>query len=151
MKKLVAMTLLSGLVASPFALAAGSFDDAEKAIKAGLDYNMTHFRSIEVDDDRDMEIEGWLDDGMYVELDLDHNATIEKEKRRKHDGEIWGLSADDVRAYLEAAHNNGMATIDELEVKANGHVEVEGEDQNGQDLDIRFRVGDRTPVKVDRN
>src|SRR5690554_6312168 len=132
MKKIIVTALLSSLAISPLAMAAGSFEDADRAIKAGLDYGITHFRSIELDDDDDMEVEGWIENGWYVEIDLDRNASIEKENRQNRGGERWGISAEDVRAYLGVARQNGMAMLEEIEVKSDGYVEVEGDDERGR-------------------
>ncbi|MFB2706627.1 MULTISPECIES: hypothetical protein [Marinobacter] len=151
MKAIIATVLMTGLATSPYALAVGSFDDADRAIQAGLDYGITQFRSIELDDDKDMEVEGWLDDGWYVEIDLDRNASLEKEKRQKRGGEPWGISAEDLRAYLDVARQNGMTMLEEIEVKSDGYVEVEGDDERGRELEIKFRLGEMNPIDIDRD
>ena len=151
MKKLIAMTLVGGLVAAPLALAKGSFEDAERALQAANDYGISRFHSIEFDDDDHdpIEVEGWLDSDWFVELDMSTDGTIAREQRRQTRGEPAGLTADEVRGYLQAAREQGMQHVEEINVNSRGDVEVEGEDQNGRDLEVEFRGGDLTPVKVD--
>lgn len=151
MKKLITTALLSTLAISPLAMASGTFDEAEKALTAGSDYGITHFRSVELDDDNEMEVEGWIEDGWYVEIDFDRNGNIEKEKRQKRGGQPWGISADDLRGYLDVARENGMTMLDEIEVTSDGYVEVEGDEDRGRELEIDFRIGDLSPVKIDRD
>ena len=71
--------------------------------------------------------------------------------RRKAKGEIYGVSADDVRSYLKAAQQQGMATIEELKVNRNGDIEVEGDDENGAELELKFRIGSLEPLKIERD
>jgi len=151
MKKLIAMALAGGLVAAPLALAKGSFEDAERVLEAASDYGITRFHSIELDDygPRPFEVEGWLDDGWFVELYMSTEGAIGPEKRRKHGAEAAGLTADEVRGYLQAARDQGMQQVEEINVNSHGEVEVEGKDPNGRDLEVDFRAGDFSPMKVD--
>ncbi|MBY6033240.1 hypothetical protein KUV59_08680 [Marinobacter daepoensis] len=153
MKKILTVTLISSLVAAPFAMAKGSFDDAERMLKAGTDYGITHFQSIEFDDDRadDIEIEGWMGKDWFVELDLNGSGDIDREQRRKPKGEVYGLSADDVRDYLDAAQQQGIQTFEELKVKRSGQIQVEGDDENGRELEVDFRAGSFEPVRVKKD
>ena len=153
MKKTLTIVLISGLIAAPAAFAKGSFEDAERMLQVGSDYGITNFQSIEFDDDRadDIEIEGWMGQDWFVELDLSGNGDIEREQRRKAKGEIYGVSADDVRSYLKAAQQQGMATIEELKVNRNGDIEVEGDDENGAELELKFRIGSLEPLKIERD
>ena len=153
MKKTLTIVLISGLVAAPAAFARGSFEDAERMLQVGSDYGITHFQSIEFDDDRadDIEIEGWMGQDWFVELDLNGNGEIDREQRRKAKGELYGVSADDVRSYLKAAQQQGMATIEELKVNRNGDIEVEGDDENGAELELNFRIGSLEPLKIERD
>lgn len=77
MKKMIALTLAGTLAASPLAFAKGSLDDAETVLNAGSDYGITQFTNLEFDDDRDdpFEVEGWVDNEWYVELELSTDGT----------------------------------------------------------------------------
>lgn len=153
MKKILTLTLIGSLVSAPFAMAKGSVDDAERMLKAGTDYGITHFQSIEFDDDHadDIEIEGWMGQDWFVELDLNGNGDIDREQRRKPKGGVYGLSADDVRDYLDAARQQGIQTFEELKVKRNGQIQVEGDDENGRELEVDFRAGSLEPVRVKKD
>ncbi len=153
MKKMIALTLAGTLAASPLAFAKGSLDDAETVLNAGSDYGITQFTNLEFDDDRDdpFEIEGWVDNEWYVELELSADGAIEREKRRKRQGQPSGLSADEIRSYLDAASSEGLHYIEELEVRSGGRVEIEGEDSNGRELEVEFRNSSLSPFKVERD
>lgn len=153
MKMIVATTLAGALLAAPLAHASGSIDEARQAVDIGADYGITHVRSIELEDDDDdrMEIEGWVDNDWSVELDVNGDGSIRKEERRKHSDGPWGLSAADVRNYIDASTEAGMTRIEEIKVNASGYVEVEGYADNGQELEVDFRSGSVEPVKVERD
>jgi len=61
------------------------------------------------------------------------------------------LTAEEVRNYLKAAQAEGMDRLEELKVSSRGYIEVEGNDPSGQELEIDFRVGDLTPVRIERD
>ncbi len=86
-----------------------------------------------------------------MELDLNGNGDIEREQRRQPRGESYGLTASEVQDYLDAARQQGMAHIEELKIKRNGDIEVEGNDDNGRELEVDFRTGSLDPVKVERD
>ncbi|MDX1551134.1 MAG: hypothetical protein ABJM11_10160 [Marinobacter sp.] len=155
MKTIIALTLAGSMISAPAAMAKGSFQDAERILQAGSDYGITQFRSIEFDEDDDdyddIELEGWVDSDWYVELDMKDDGSVGREQRRKHDGEVYGLSADDVRDYLKAAQAEGMDKLEEFKVSSSGNIEVEGDDSSGREVEVDFRLGDLTPVKVQRD
>ena len=153
MKKTLTIALISGLVAAPAAFAKGSFDDADRMLQVGNNYGISHFQSIEFDDDHDneIELEGWMGQDWFVELDLNGNGDIEREQRRKPKGNSYGLTAQEIQVFLDAARGQGMETIEELKIKRNGDIEVEGNDDNGRELEVDFRTGSLEPVKVERD
>ena len=152
MKTLLTMTLIGSLAAAPVALAQTRVDSVDAIISAGTDYGISQFRSIEFDDDGfdDIEVEGWMND-WYVELDLNSDGSIRKEERRKYQREPYGLSAQDVRNYLQAAGDEGMHTVEEIKIDRRGEVEIEGDDQSGRELEMEFRNGDLQPVRIKRD
>ncbi|WP_100638326.1 hypothetical protein [Marinobacter salexigens] len=155
MKTLIASALAASLVGAPLAFASGTIDDAKRAIQIGSDYGISHFSSIELEDDRDddgsMEIEGWVDGEWYVELDVNSDGSIRKEERRKRTDGPWGLSAAEASDYIDASVNQGMSRIEEINSNARGDIEVEGDNADGQELEIDFRTGSLEPTKVDRD
>lgn len=155
MKTLIASALAASLVTAPLAFASGTIDDAKRAIQIGSDYGISHFHSIELEDDRDddgsMEIEGWVDGEWYVELDVNSDGTIRKEQRRKRADGPWGLSAAEAADYIDASVKQGMSRIEEIKIDARGDIEVEGDNADGQELEIDYRTGSMEPTKVDRD
>lgn len=151
MKTIIALALTGGMISAPAAMAMGSFEDAERILKAGSDYGITQFRSLELEyeDYDEIELEGWVDNNWYVELDMSDDGSINREQRRKHDGEPSGLTADEVRDYLKAAKAEGLDSLEELKVSSRGYIEVEGNDSSGRELEVDFRIGDLTPVRIE--
>lgn len=152
MKKSIVLIFAGSLVAAPLAMARGSVDDAETALQAGTDYGISRFSSIEFDDDEQepVELEGWVDDEWYVELDMALDGSIEREQRRKHRGEPKGVSADEIRNYLTASREQGLQLVEEIDIRSGGTVEIEGEDQDGLEIELVFRNGNTGPVRVER-
>jgi len=143
-----------GALAAPLVFAKGSFDDAERMLQVGTDYGITHFQSIEFDDDYDdddVEIEGWIGQEWFVEFDLNLNGDIEREQRQTVTGDIYGLTADEVRSYLNAARQNGMERIEEFNVDRRGRIEIDGEDDRGRDLELDFGTDSTEPTRIDRD
>lgn len=155
MKTILASAIVVGLVTAPLANASGSMDDVKLATQSGADYGLTHFQSIEFDDDHDdndhIEIEGWLDENWYVELDMDSDGTITREDRQKRGSGPRGLTADETLSYAQASAQEGMTRFDEIDVDDSGRIEIEGDDSNGRELEIDFRTGNMQPVKVERD
>jgi len=136
-------TLVASLATASLAQAAGTVDEAKRAIQFGTDYGITHFHSIEIDDDFGItdsrfELEGWVDAEWFVELDMNADGSIQKEQRRKRTDGPWGLSAEQALNYINASVNEGMQQIEEISIDARGNVEVEGHNAKGQKLDIDY-------------
>ncbi|WP_417513098.1 hypothetical protein [Marinobacter sp.] len=155
MKTLIATALAASLVAAPQAFASGTIDDAKRAIQIGSDYGISHFHSIELEDDRNddgsMEIEGWVDKDWYVEIDVNNDGSIRKEQRRKRADGPWGLSATQAADYIDASVQQGMSRIEEIKINTKGDIEVEGDNADGQELEIDYRSGSMEPIRVDRD
>jgi hypothetical protein len=153
MKTIVALALAGSMISAPAAMAMGSFEDAERILEAGSDYGITQFRSLEFEYEGydDIELEGWVDNDWYVELDMNDEGSIAREQRRKHGGEPSGLTADEVRNYLKATQAEGMDRLEELKVHSRGYIEVEGAAPSGRELEIDFRVGELKPVRIEQD
>lgn len=156
MKTILASAIAIGLATAPLAYASGTLDDVRLAVQSGSDFGLTHFQNIEFDDDQEgdndfIEIEGWLDNNWYVELDMARDGTVTREDRRKRDSGPKGLTADETLSYVQASAEEGMTQFDEIDVDDSGRIEVEGDDNNGRELEIDFRTGNLQPVKVERD
>jgi len=98
-----------------------------------------------------MEIEGWVDGQWYVELDIDSDGTIQKEERRKRNDGPWGLTAADVEKYIDASAKQGINRIEDIKINAKGEIEVEGDNAEGQELEIDYHAGSMEPTRVDKD
>lgn len=141
MHTIAKLTLTSALIALPFAQAqAASQETLDQVLSAADEYGVTEYQEIEFDDGV-AEVDGWAGDEWFVEIDVESNGDISQEEREKRVDGPWGMSSDDIRAMVEAAMAEGMTRIDEIKANARGSVEVEGEDDNGRDLEVTFRLG----------
>lgn len=156
MKAVIFATLATGLTAGlavvPFAMATGSIEEAKRALQIGSDHGITHFYSIELDDDdsNHLEIEGWIDEQWFVALDVNRAGTILKEERRRRIDGPWGMSAADATHYIDASVAQGMTRIEELKIDTSGHVEVEGEDAQGE-LEVNFSSTQPESISIERD
>ena len=151
MKVIYATTLAATFLVTPLALqAATSMSDVEAVVTASQDYGITHFREIEFEDGNRTEVEGWVGEDWYVELDLS-GSNIDHEDREKRIDGPWGMSAEEVRQVARAAMDEGITRIEEIKIRSNGSIEVEGDDANGREIEVSFRQGNNTPVGVERD
>ena len=152
MKTAASITLLSALAIAPMAQAADSTGDIDRIVTAASEHGITHFNELEFEDDEMTEVEGWMDGEWYTEIKMTQSGEVIREKREKRIDGVWGMSADQVRDYAEAAFGEGMTRIEEIEVDEKGHVEVEGDGENGKDGDdemkVYFRLGDTSLSNV---
>lgn len=156
MKTVAGITLLSALALAPMAQAADSVEDVNRIVTAASDYGISHFNELETEDGRMTEVEGWLDDEWHVEVAIDGSGDIGREERQKRIDGAWGMTADQVRQYAEAAFGEGLTRIEEISVDTGGQVEVEGygkrsNGEEGEELSVHFRLGNTTPSDVRRD
>ncbi|WP_438952094.1 hypothetical protein [Porticoccus sp.] len=149
MKQILTTLTLAALVATPFAYAADTTDSVNQAIKVGSDHGITHFTSIEFEDNGRLEIEGWIDREWHVELEVRLDGSdIDHEEREKRTGGPWGMAPDELSGYVEAAFEAGVADIDEITIDRRDMIEIEGDDVHGRDLEVYFQRGSREPVRI---
>ncbi|RZU98404.1 PepSY domain-containing protein [Spiribacter vilamensis] len=157
MKTAASITLLSALAIAPMAHAADSTGAIDRIVTAASEHGITHFNELEFEDDEMTEVEGWMDGEWYTEIKMTESGEVIREKREKRIDGVWGMSADQVRNYAEAAFGEGMTRIEGIEVDEKGHVEVEGDgdSENGKDGDgemkVYFRLGDTSLSNVTRD
>jgi hypothetical protein len=149
-----ASALVASLTAASMAQAAGTVDETRRAVQIGTEYGITHFHSIELDDDfgiadSRIELEGWVDSEWYVELDVNADGSIQKEQRHKRTDGPWGMSAEQALSYIDASVNEGMQQIEEISADSRGNIEVDGNNASGQELEIDYHSDSMTPRKVE--
>ncbi|TVP52595.1 MAG: PepSY domain-containing protein [Halomonas sp.] len=144
---------------SALLLAAGSaqadyvaVDRIDDILAHAADYGFSHYEEIKVKSRGRAEVEGWLDDEWYadVEFAIDDGETLKEERKRLVSG-AWGMSEEDVRQALNVAQAEGMAEFEEIEIDKSGMIDIEGRDENGRELEISLRQGSDQVSAVDRD
>ncbi|MDK9688697.1 PepSY domain-containing protein [Halomonas sp. LC1] len=116
------------------------------------DYGFSHIEEINVDDRGRVEVEGWLDDEWYADVDfsIDNGESLQEERKRLITG-AWGMSEEDVRQALDAARQEGMTEFESIDIDKSGIIEVEGREQNGRELELSLRQGSFDVTQMERD
>ena len=61
------------------------------------------------------------------------------------------MSEAEVRLAMEVAVAEGMAEFEEVEIKRDGLIEIEGRDEDGRELEVTTRRGEEEALKVERD
>ena len=105
-------------------------------------YGFTHYEEIETKSRGRIEVEGWLDDEWNADVRFDMNSgdTLREKRERLITG-AWGMNDSDIRHAVEIAQSEGMTAFEEIKIDESGMIEIEGQDTNGQDIEITLRQG----------
>ncbi|GGC94904.1 PepSY domain-containing protein [Vreelandella lutescens] len=127
-------------------------DRMDDILTSSADYGFTHYEEIKVKSRGRIEVEGWLDDEWYadVEFSLDGGDTLKEERKRLITG-AWGMSEEDVRQAINAAQAEGMVEFEEIDIDKSGIIDIEGREQNGRDLELSLRQGSFEVTQIDRD
>ncbi|MBE0403543.1 PepSY domain-containing protein [Halomonas citrativorans] len=129
-----------------------SMDRVDEVLVPAVDYGFTHYEEISIKSRGRAEVEGWLDDEWYadVEFSLDNGETLKEERKRLITG-AWGMSEEDVRQALEVARKEGMSELEDIDIDKGGVIDIEGRDENGRELEISLRQGSYEITEIDRD
>ncbi|MGO2148339.1 MULTISPECIES: PepSY domain-containing protein [Halomonas] len=129
-----------------------SMDRVDEVLVPAVDYGFTHYEEISIKSRGRAEVEGWLDDEWYadVEFSLDNGETLKEERKRLITG-AWGMSEEDVRQALEVARKEGMSEFEDIDIDKGGVIDIEGRDENGRELEISLRQGSYEITEIDRD
>lgn len=116
-------------------------DITSDKLQAAKDYGFTHVENIEYDRNGRIEIDGWGEDGWYLEVEFDGDNVVEESRERK-DREPWGLTFDQVDQVIANATEQGLHSIKEIDVERNGRIEVEGMNERDRKHEIRLQMSD---------
>ncbi|MCD6005760.1 PepSY domain-containing protein [Halomonas sp. IOP_6] len=142
-----------------FTAAAGSVqadtlpvDQIDSVLTHATDYGFTHYEEISIKSRGRAEVEGWLDDEWYadIEFSIDSGETLQEERERLITG-AWGMSEDDIRQALEVASQEGMSEFEDIDIDKSGMIDVEGRDENGREIEISLRQGSFQVSEIDRD
>ncbi len=115
-------------------------------------YGITQYEEISIDGRGRAEVEGWLDDEWYadVEFSIDSGETLQEQRERLITG-AWGMSEDDIRQALQVAQQEGMTEFEDIDIDKNGIIDIEGRDESGRELEISVRQGSTDVTQIDRD
>ncbi|MFI0473680.1 PepSY domain-containing protein [Halomonas sp. HMF6819] len=124
----------------------------DEVLNYTANYGFTHLEELSVDDGRRIEAEGWLDEEWFadVEFSLDSGESLSEERERLVSG-AWGMSEDDIRQAFEMARQEGMTAFEEIDISRSGIIDIEGESDDGRDIEISVRQGSFDVVEIDRD
>ncbi|MGP9498553.1 PepSY domain-containing protein [Halomonas sp. AOP43-D1-4] len=147
-----ASALLLTAAASSAQADALSMDRVDEVLVPAVDYGFTHYEEISIKSRGRAEVEGWLDDEWYadVEFSLGNGETLKEERKRLITG-AWGMSEEDVRQALEVARKEGMSEFEDIDIDKGGIIDIEGRDENGRELEISLRQGSYEITEIDRD
>jgi len=139
----------AGSVQADDALAMDRIDDV---LNHANDYGFSHYEEISIESSNRIEVEGWLDEEWYADVDfsLDNGETLQEQRERQITG-AWGMSEDDIRQALDVASQEGMVEFESLDINKNGIIDVEGRGENGRELEISVRQGSSDVTQIDRD
>ena len=127
-------------------------DRIDDVLTHANDYGFSHYEEISVKGRGRVEVEGWLDEEWYADVDfsLDNGDTLEEKRERLITG-AWGMSEDDIRHALDVARQEGMAEFEDLDIDKSGIIDIEGRGENGRELEISVRQGSSDVTQIDRD
>ncbi|MBZ5488744.1 PepSY domain-containing protein [Halomonas aquamarina] len=142
-----------------FAAAVGSaqadslpIDRIDDVLGHAAAYGFTQYEEISIEDRGRAEVEGWLDDEWYadVEFSIDSGETLQEQRERLITG-AWGMSEDDIRQALQVARQEGMTEFEDIDIDKSGIIDIEGRDESGRELEISVRQGSADVTRIDRD
>lgn len=127
-------------------------DRIDDVLTHANDYGFSHYEEISIESRGRAEVEGWLDDEWYadVEFSIDNGETLQEQRERLVTG-AWGMSEDDIRQALDVASQEGMVEFESLDIGKNGIIEIEGRGDNGRELEISVRQGSTEVTHIDHD
>lgn len=127
-------------------------DHIDDVLTHANDYGFSQYEEISIDGSNRVEVEGWLDDEWYADVDfsLDNGETLQEKRERLITG-AWGMSEDDIRQALDVASQEGMVEFESLDINKSGIIDVEGRGENGRELEISVRQGSSEVTQIDRD
>lgn len=127
-------------------------DRIDDVLTHASEYGFSHYEEVSVKSRGRVEVEGWLDDEWYADVDfsLDNGETLQEERERLVSG-AWGMSEDDIRQALNVASQEGMVEFEDLDIDESGMIDIEGRDEDGRELEISLRQGTDQVSEIDRD
>lgn len=136
---LITLGLVSGLVCSGTVLAHEHGGDKHQDIGKLLnDYGFSHVVEVEWDSDGSIEAEGFSDEQTLAEVSWDKDGKVSDEEKERGRSRAWGLNQDQLKAVMERGKEEGITRFDEIDINQRGRVEVQGYDDNDEEIEFSF-------------
>ncbi|MGI0153021.1 hypothetical protein ACQ661_05085 [Pseudidiomarina sp. WS423] len=140
----LAAVLLMGTTAVVAANSAVTANSQMEQLQALKNYGYTHVNELEWDDHRpQLEVEGWLADNWFAEVTFQGAGAAAEVKHERKESKIvqpWGLTLTQVEQVMQQANSQGMAVFEEISIDDSGRIEIEGDNANGRELELRFHI-----------
>lgn len=127
-------------------------DRLDDVLNHASSYGFTHYEEIGIKSRGRAEVEGWIDDEWFaeVEISLDNGEALKEQRERRISG-AWGMTDDDVRQAMDVARQEGLAEFEDIEIDQRGMIDIDGRDANGRELEISVRQGADSASGIDRD
>lgn len=139
-KTLTLTTIAAGLITAAWSHNAHADITAER-LQAAQNYGFTHIEKVEYEGNGRVEVDGWGEDGWYLEVEFDGETVVE-EKRERTTVQPWGLSFAQMDQLLAHVAEEGIHSVKEIEVEENGEIEVEGRNEQDRKKEVKIRISD---------
>ncbi|MCL5255223.1 MAG: hypothetical protein M1363_03695 [Gammaproteobacteria bacterium] len=136
-------TLLASAVASSVLLSTSVMAHDHGDLHGWLDdYGFSHVTEVEWKSNDRVEVEGFARDNMHSEVVFGPDGQVQSEEHERYAREAWGLSLSQLQKAMEEGKDAGIRRFDEIDVSSRGEVEVEGYDDEGNDIEIKLALND---------
>ncbi|GAB2801019.1 hypothetical protein GCM10027040_30910 [Halomonas shantousis] len=146
--------LISGLATDASAdSGALTHDELRRVLEQASQHGFTHYEEISSDDDEGhWEVEGWREDGWQLDVDMRvSDGHLLHERKSKSQIPDWSLTGEEVREALDNALEAGLERFAQLDVDADGHLEIEGYDAQQREMELRLNRTDLSVTDVEHD
>ena len=147
----LAGALTLGMIALQPVHADYSVEQLHGLLDRSAEYGFTYFNDIDIDDDGQAEVEGWLQGDSRAEVKFSSQGAIVEEKSKRDRERKHSMNDSDIRAAVQAAAGEGLVRIEDIDVNRKEIIEIDGKTADGKDIEVHVRQGSSEVVKVDRD
>lgn len=135
--------IAAGMATAGLLFSAGAMANNHEDLHGWLeDYGFNHVTEVEWKSNDRVEVEGFARDNMRSEVVFGADGSVQSEDHERHARDAWGLDLSQLQAAMEEGKDGGIRRFDEIDINSRGEVKVEGYDENGRDVELRFSRDD---------
>lgn len=147
----LAGALTLGMIAFQPLHADYSVEQLHGLLDRSAEYGFTYFKDIEIDDDGQAEVEGWLQGNARAEVTFSSQGAVVEEKSKRDRERKHSMRDSDVRSAVQAAAGEGLARVEDIKVNRKEIIEIDGKTADGKDIEVHVSQSNFEVVKVDRD